>query len=167
MKVFKLEQEQKLPVSMDDAWEFFSDPRNLAKITPPDLNLIPNSSVPQGMHPGLVVTYKVKIAPLVYVNWVTEITHVQEPHFFVDEQRFGPYKFWHHLHRFTPCAGGVLAEDVIHYGLYGGPFAGLVNAMAVRNQLNGIFAFRKVVLEQIFGRFQEGEAAAFEEISQS
>ena len=151
MKLFRLEQSQILPISMDDAWAFFSDPRNLAKITPPELNLIPSSSVPDRMHAGLVITYKVKIAPLVYVKWVTEITQMDAPHFFVDEQRFGPYKFWHHLHRFSPCEGGVLAEDVINYGLYGGPLATLVNTLVVKRQLNGIFEFRKQVLEKVFG----------------
>lgn len=150
MKLFCFEQSQHLPISMDAAWAFFSDPRNLAKITPPELNLIPSSSVPHVMHAGLVITYKVKIAPLIYVNWVTEITHMDAPNFFVDEQRFGPYKFWHHLHRFSPTAGGVLAEDVIHYGLYGGPLASVVNAMMVRKQLSRIFEFRKRALVQSF-----------------
>jgi ligand-binding SRPBCC domain-containing protein len=151
MKLFRLEQSQILPIPMDKAWAFFSDPRNLAKITPPELNLVPSSRVPDTMHAGMVITYKVKIAPLIYVNWVTEITQMNAPHFFVDEQRFGPYKFWHHLHRFSPCDGGVLAEDVIHYGLYGGPWATLINTLMVRRQLNGIFEFRKQVLTKMFG----------------
>lgn len=151
MKLFRLEQKQFLPVSLDHAWTFFSDPRNLAKITPPELNLVPSSSVPDSMHSGMVITYKVKILPLIYVNWVTEISHVDAPYFFVDEQRFGPYKFWHHLHRFTPGDGGVWAEDVIHYGLYGGIFSSVVNTFMVKRQLAGIFEFRKSALETIFG----------------
>ncbi|MFT5367363.1 MAG: ligand-binding SRPBCC domain-containing protein [Candidatus Latescibacterota bacterium] len=151
MKLFRLEQAQTLPISVEEAWAFFSDPRNLAQITPPELNLIPSSRVPQTMHAGLVIVYKVKILPLIYVNWVTEITQMDMPHFFVDEQRFGPYKFWHHLHRFSACDGGVLAEDLIHYGLYGGPFSPLINTLMVKQQLNRVFEFRKGVLEQLFG----------------
>jgi ligand-binding SRPBCC domain-containing protein len=151
MKLFCLEKSQMLPISLDDAWDFFSDPRNLAKITPPELNLVPSSAVPDHMYAGMVITYKVKIAPLIYTTWVTEISQVDAPHFFVDEQRFGPYKFWHHQHRFTPCGEGVLAEDIIHYGLYGGPLASLINGIAVRRQLNGIFNYRKSVLDDLFG----------------
>jgi len=150
MKLFRFEQSQVLPMSQDDAWAFFSDPKNLAKITPPDMNLVPTSPVPNEMYPGLVVTYKVKIAPLVFVNWVTEMTYVDAPHYFVDEQRFGPYKFWHHLHQFTPCPEGVLAEDVINYGLYGGVFSTVINAALVKRQLEGIFAFRKKTLAHLF-----------------
>jgi ligand-binding SRPBCC domain-containing protein len=99
----------------------------------------------------MVVIYKVKIAPALYANWVTEITQMEAPHYFVDEQRFGPYKFWHHLHRFAPTEGGVLAEDVIHYGLYGGPLASVIDAAVVQRQLKAIFAFRKRVLAELFG----------------
>ncbi|MBT3605381.1 MAG: SRPBCC family protein [Candidatus Latescibacteria bacterium] len=151
MKLFCLEQSQMIPISLDEAWAFFSDPRNLAKITPPDLNLIPSSAVPDHMYAGLVITYRVKIVPQIYTTWVTEITQVEAPNFFVDEQRFGPYKFWHHQHRFTECPEGVLAGDVIHYGLYGGPFANVVNWMVVKRQLDGVFGYRKQVLEDLFG----------------
>ena len=152
MKLFCLEQSQVLPISLDDAWAFFSDPRNLAKITPPELNLVPSSAVPNSMYAGMVITYKVKIAPLIYTTWVTEITQVDAPNFFVDEQRFGPYKFWHHQHRFSECDGGVLAEDVIHYGLYGGPLASVINALMVKRQLHGIFEYRKQVLNTLFAQ---------------
>ena len=152
MKLFCLEQSQIIPISLDEAWAFFSDPRNLAKITPPDLNLVPSSTVPDQMYAGMVMTYRVKIGPLIYTTWVTEISQVDAPQFFVDEQRFGPYKFWHHQHRFISCDEGVLAEDVIHYGLYGGPLASVINWMVVKRQLNGIFEYRKQVLEDLFGK---------------
>jgi ligand-binding SRPBCC domain-containing protein len=151
MKLFRLERSIVLPLSIDEAWSFFSDPRNLIKITPPKMNLVPTSPLPDGMYPGLVVTYGVRIAPAVSMNWVTEITHVEAPHYFVDEQRFGPYKFWHHRHAFEPCDQGVVAKDLIHYGLYGGIFSGIVNALAVRSQLEGIFDYRTQVLTDLFG----------------
>ena len=151
MRIFRFERSLVLPNSMDEAWAFFSDPRNLIKITPPEMNLVPTSPLPDAMHPGLVITYGVRIAPCFSMNWVTEITHVDAPHFFVDEQRFGPYKFWHHLHRFTPCDQGVLAEDIIHYGLYGGILSSGINALMVRPQLDGIFGFRTQALNDLLG----------------
>lgn len=155
MRVFRFEKSQVLHVSLDEAWAFFSDPRNLAKITPPDLNLAPTSDVPDTMHPGMIVTYRVKILPGFAMTWVTEISHVDAPHFFVDEQRFGPYKFWHHLHRFTACADGVITEDVIHYGLYGGPLSMPMNALMVRRQLEHIFAYRQQVLTGMFSHMDQ------------
>lgn len=151
MRLFRFERSQALPVSLDEAWAFFSDPANLAKITPPELNLVPTSSVPSRMHSGMIVSYRVKILPGVFTTWVTEIAHVDAPYFFVDEQRFGPYKFWHHLHRFRKIEAGVMAEDVIHYGLYGGVMAGVMNRVVVARQLDSIFAYRCRVLTALFG----------------
>ncbi len=151
MRLFRFERTQILPVTLDEAWSFFSDPRNLVKITPPSLNLAPSGTLPEAMHPGMIVTYKVKVLPGLPMTWITEITHVEAPHFFVDEQRFGPYRFWHHLHRFTPFDGGVTAEDLVHYGLHGGPLASAVNKTFVLPQLRGIFEFRRQSLEERFG----------------
>ena len=102
------------------------------------------------MHPGQVIAYRVRIGLGISVNWVTEITHVGAPHFFVDEQRFGPYKFWHHLHRFALHARGVRVEDIVHYGLYGGILARGIHAALVRPQLEAIFDYRKRVLDDLF-----------------
>jgi ligand-binding SRPBCC domain-containing protein len=151
MRLFRFECTQILPVTLGEAWAFFSDPGNLAKITPPSLNLAPDSPVPAAMHPGMIVTYRIKVFPGLSMTWVTEITHVEAPNFFVDEQRFGPYRFWHHLHRFTPCEQGVVAEDMIHYGLHGGPLAGAINTVAVLPQLRKIFEFRRSALTDRFG----------------
>lgn len=146
MRLFRFDCTQILPVTLEEAWGFFSDPRNLAKITPPSLNLAPDSPVPAAMHPGMIVTYRIKVFPGLPMTWITEITHVEAPNFFVDEQRFGPYRFWHHLHRFTPVKGGVAAEDVVHYGLYGGPAAAPLNSLFVLPQLRRIFEFRRHAL---------------------
>ena len=89
MRLFRFERSQRLPVTLEEAWDFFSDPRNLAKITPPSLHLSPDSPVPDEMHAGLIVVYLVKVLPGLPMTWITEITHVQAPNFFVDEQRFG------------------------------------------------------------------------------
>ncbi|MFZ0427562.1 MAG: SRPBCC family protein [Acidobacteriota bacterium] len=152
MRLFRFERTQILRVGLAEAWAFFSDPRNLAKITPPELHLSPSGTVPGQMHPGMIVTYRIRLGPGIPVRWITEITHVEAPHIFVDEQRFGPYRFWHHLHRFRPAPDGVNADDLVHYGLYGGPLAGLLNAAVVRPQLERIFEFRRRSLEGRFGQ---------------
>ena len=150
MKLFRLKRSLVLPISMDEAWSFFFNPQNLGKITPPKMNLMPTHPLPAVMHPGQVIAYRVRIGLGISVNWVTEITHVDAPHFFLDEQRFGPYKFWHHLHRFAPHARGVLVEDIVHYGLYGGILARGIHAALVRPQLEAIFDYRKRVLDDLF-----------------
>ncbi len=151
MRLFLFRRSQVLATTVEQAWQFFSDPRNLARITPPDLNLVPTSELPDCIHPGLIVTYRVKVLPGFRVLWVTEMTHVLPPLLFVDEQRFGPYRFWHHLHRFTAVKGGVQADDLVHYALPGGPLAPLVNRLLVRPQLDHIFDFRRRSLEVCFG----------------
>jgi ligand-binding SRPBCC domain-containing protein len=102
------------------------------------------------MHAGMIVTYDVRPFPGVRMGWVTEITHVEEPHLFVDEQRFGPYRFWHHTHRFREVDGGVEAEDTVRYALPFGAVGAAVAGRIVRRRLGEIFAYRKRVLEERF-----------------
>ena len=154
MKLYTLQRTQKLPISLEKAWEFFSNPQNLALITPPSLNLKPVSDVPDKMCPGMIVIYRVKPFLGLGINWVTEITHVQRPHFFVDEQRFGPYRFWHHQHRFSEIEGGIEAEDTVNYGLPFGPLGRLAHSLSVRSQLEKIFDYREQVLTDKFGKIE-------------
>jgi ligand-binding SRPBCC domain-containing protein len=100
MTLHMLEQEQRLPITLDAAWEFFSSPRNLDEITPDALGFKIVSLPGEKMYEGQIITYKVKILPGIWVPWVTEIKAVDEGKSFVDEQRFGPYQFWHHRHSF-------------------------------------------------------------------
>lgn len=151
MKLYRLEQEQFLPISIERAWEFFSTPSNLDAITPDDLGFRITSPVDGSMYEGQIVTYKVKLAPLVWVPWVTEIKCVEEGSSFIDEQRFGPYKFWHHRHAFQAVDGGVRMTDLVHYGLPMGPFGALAHAVFVRRKLEWIFGSRRRILEQMFG----------------
>jgi len=147
-----------LPIGLEKAWEFFSDPRNLERITPPSLGIEITSDLPARMHPGMIVVYRVRPFAGVPVRWVTEITHVREPVLFVDEQRFGPYRFWQHQHHFREIDGGVEVTDRVHYALPLG-FAGwLLGGAVVRRRMAEIFAFRKRFLEAAFGRvpFREG-----------
>ena len=104
------------------------------------------------MYEGQVISYRIGILPLVRLTWVTEIKCVDAGVSFVDEQRFGPYKFWHHRHTFEDVPGGVLMRDLVHYGLGFGPFGEIAHAVFVRRKLESIFAFRKTILEDRFGR---------------
>jgi ligand-binding SRPBCC domain-containing protein len=151
MKPFLLQRTQTLPIPLATAWEFFSDPRNLSAITPPDLGFRICSAVPERMYAGMVVSYSVTPFGSFSADWTTEITHVREPEFFVDEQRFGPYRFWHHQHLFKEVDQGVEMTDLVHYLLPFG-YVGLVAAGYVRIKLERIFAFRREELIRRFGR---------------
>jgi ligand-binding SRPBCC domain-containing protein len=151
MKIHQLRQEQRLPITMEEAWEFFSSPANLDAITPDDLGFRITSPELARMFEGQIITYRVKIAPLLWVPWVTEIKCVDEGRSFVDEQRFGPYRFWHHRHHFEAIDGGVLMTDLVHYGLPFGPLGDLAHALFVRRKLEWIFGYRKRVLAERFG----------------
>jgi len=150
MKPFVLREVQRLPISLPEAWSFFSDPRNLPRITPPSLGLEPTSGLPERMYPGMIVTYNVRPIPWVSVGWVTEITHVREPVLFVDEQRFGPYRFWHHEHHFREVDGGVEMEDIVHYALPFGTIGRVFGGSLVRRRLEQIFSFRRRFLAREF-----------------
>jgi len=151
MKLRRLEERQRLALSLQAAWAFFSDPANLAAITPPWLAFEVSSPLPAVIYPGLIVSYRLRPLGGFAVTWVTEITHVRAGEFFVDEQRLGPYRFWHHQHRFRPCCGGVEMTDLVHYRL---PFelpGDLLHRWLVAGRLREIFAYRREVLAARFG----------------
>jgi ligand-binding SRPBCC domain-containing protein len=151
MKIYTLEREQRLPIGIEQAWNFFSDPHNLPRITPPFMGFQITSPVPRKMYAGMLITYKVRPLLGLPINWVTEITHVEEPYRFVDEQRFGPYRFWHHQHHFEEIEGGVETRDVVHYALPLDPAGRVVQRLVVGRQLDTIFDYRRRVLEEMFG----------------
>ena len=150
MKPFVFERIQTLPTTIDTAWDFFSDPGNLSRITPPAMDFHITSPPQTTTYAGQILTYTVR--PLLgnSMNWTTEITHVNKPHFFVDEQRFGPYRFWHHQHFFREVEEGVEMRDLIHYLLSHDQLAGLVNRLIVAPRLKKIFNFRAQALRDIF-----------------
>ena len=98
MKIFKLKYSQKLPISLNEAWDFLSSPSNLELITPKSMDFNITDYDKKKAYPGQIIQYTVKPLLGIKINWVTEITQVQDKEFFVDEQRFGPYSFWHHKH---------------------------------------------------------------------
>jgi len=135
---------------METAWQFFSDPANLATMTPPWLKFRFCSPLPERMFAGLIVEYRITLPPGPPMRWVTEITHVEPLESFVDEQRFGPYRFWHHLHRFTPVDGGILMEDVVHYQLPLAPLGDWLMGWWIKRRLESIFNFRYRFLQEKF-----------------
>ncbi len=150
MKTFLLERRQVLPADLESAWGFFSNPANLRLITPPWLDFRITSRVPARMHPGLIITYRIRPLAGVAVPWVSEITHVAAPHYFVDEQRQGPYRFWHHQHFLQAVAGGVEKTDQVHYSLPYGLLGIGLHAILIRRKLDEIFRFRYHALQRLF-----------------
>lgn len=151
--MYQLYRKQVLPISIEEAWEFFSSPFNLAKITPPDMGFEVKLIKPgQKMYAGMIIAYNVRPLWGIPMRWVTEITHVREPYFFVDEQRFGPYKFWHHQHHFKEIAEGVEMEDLVTYKIPLGPIGKLAHVLFVKKRLEYIFDYRYKVLEKLFPR---------------
>ena len=143
-------QEQFLPITLTEAWEFFSSPANLDAITPDELSFKTVYLPGDKMYEGQIIEYKVMVAPAIWVPWVTEIKCVREKESFIDEQRFGPYKFWHHLHSFEEKDGGVLMKDLVHYALPFWPFGEIGHGIFVRPKLESIFGFRKEILAKRF-----------------
>ncbi|MFY8128027.1 MAG: SRPBCC family protein, partial [Chitinophagaceae bacterium] len=143
---------QKIPATMEQVWEFMSNPANLQQITPSYMGFkITSISGDKGMYPGMIISYKVKPVLNLPITWVTEITHVKHLEFFVDEQRLGPYKMWHHQHKIEPIDGGVLMTDIVTYIPPFGFLGAIANTLFIKKQLVQIFKFRKKAVEQIFG----------------
>ncbi len=151
MKLYTLQTKQTLPMDISTAWRFFSNPENLRTITPEYLSFeILTKNLPEKIYPGLIIEYTVKPLLGLPVGWVTEITQVENERFFIDEQRFGPYKFWHHKHFFKETEEGVEMTDIVHYALPFGALGRFAHWLFVRNQLHGIFRYRYEKLEKMF-----------------
>jgi ligand-binding SRPBCC domain-containing protein len=153
-RVYRLKTIQNIPVSLPEAWDFFSKPKNLAEITPRELDFdIISLYHGEEMYPGQIIEYKVKPLLGIPVYWMTEITHVEKEKYFVDEQRFGPYILWHHQHHFKSITGGVEMTDIVHYKIPFGFLGDIAQWLFVRKNLEKIFEFREKAVEQRFGRF--------------
>lgn len=153
-KVHLLTAVQRIPVSLDEAWRFFSSPANLAFLTPASLRFtVISKQHGDVMYPGQVIEYTVRPILGVPLYWMTEITHVADKKYFIDEQRFGPYSFWHHQHHFKEIDGGVEMTDIVHYKVPYGFVGGWANTLFVKRQLDHIFSFRKQAVEGKFGTF--------------
>lgn len=151
--MYTLKRVQKLPISLDEAWKFFSSPANLQEITPEDMGFDIISEVPVEMYEGLFIHYKVSPLFGIKLDWTTEITHIRDREFFVDEQRVGPYSIWHHEHHFKEIEGGVEMMDIVSYQLPLGFLGKMMHPIMVKGRLNNIFDYRFQIVEEKFGKY--------------
>lgn len=154
MKLYQLHAKQAIPISKGEAWDFLSDPKNLKVITPDHMGFQIISGADRAMYQGQIIQYVVKPFPGYATKWVTEITHVKEGEYFVDEQRFGPYSLWHHKHFIKEIDGGVEMEDLIDYKIPFGIIGQLTQPLLVKKQLRTIFNYREAKLEELFGKLK-------------
>lgn len=153
MGTYTLQQTQKIPAPIHQVWDFISSPNNLEHITPPYMGFkITQAPKNNKMYPGMMIGYKVSPVLGFPLTWVTEISQVRDFEFFVDEQRVGPYKLWHHQHHLEEIEGGVLMTDIVTYKPPFGIFGSLANALFIKRQLHSIFRFRTRKIEELFGR---------------
>jgi ligand-binding SRPBCC domain-containing protein len=155
-RVYSIKTVAKLPLTLDEAWNFFSRPDNLKDITPSNLGFVIRSKHHgENMYAGQIIEYTVKPVLGIPLYWMTEITHVQDKTYFIDEQRFGPYSLWHHQHHFKVIEDGVEMTDIVHYKLPFWFLGDIAHALFVKKQLAGIFEFRRVKVEQLFGKWND------------
>lgn len=165
MAVVSFTRLQIIPGDPSRIWAFFVNPLNLPLITPPYMRFRMLSDLPLSTNtifPGQLIEYRLRPLPLITVRWVTEIMSVTEGVCFIDEQRHGPYRLWHHEHHFRPApgGGGVEMTDIVHYEIPFGWIGSLANALFVRRQLNGIFKYRYQQIERLFPAAPNGAAPA-------
>jgi ligand-binding SRPBCC domain-containing protein len=164
MATFSLKTVQNLQIDLDTAWNFFSNPANLQAITPSNMGFqILSNHHGHKMYAGQIIEYKVKPVLGIPIYWMTEITHVEDRSYFVDEQRFGPYQLWHHQHHFKEISGGVEMTDIVHYRNPLGFLGNIANSLFVKKQLQQIFEYRFQKVEELFGKWnaQQPNAVQF------
>lgn len=154
MKIYTLHKKQKLPISIETAWDFLSNPRNLKKITPEYMGFDIISGADRPMYTGQLIQYNVTPLAGIKTKWVTEITHVEEGKFFVDIQLYGPYSLWHHKHFINEIDGGVEMEDIIDYKVPLGFLGQLVHPFLVKPKIEEIFNYRQKKLIELFGEYK-------------
>ncbi len=150
MSVQILKREQTIPVSIEKAWDFFSDPKNLNEITPEDMTFRIINSLPERMYEGMLIHYKISPFLSIPMNWLTEITHIREKEFFIDEQRIGPYRLWHHEHHFSKTEKGILMTDLLHYDIGMGFLGNIAGAVFIHRKVRSIFDYRFEKLKVLF-----------------
>jgi ligand-binding SRPBCC domain-containing protein len=148
--MYQLKRTQFVPTDIQTCWDFFSSPKNLQTITPDYMGFDVMTYVPDMMYEGLMIAYKIKPLLGIPINWVTEIKYVHDKSFFVDEQRFGPYKMWHHEHHFKEVEGGVEMTDIVSYDLPLGILGKMVHPLLVKRKLEDIFDYRFKKVNELF-----------------
>jgi ligand-binding SRPBCC domain-containing protein len=144
--VWRLRTELTLPQPIEEVFAFFAEARNLEAITPPWLSFHVETAAPIAMQSGRLIDYRLRVHGIP-LRWQSEISVWEPPYRFVDEQRRGPYRMWHHEHTFVECDDGTLVRDQVDYAVPGGR---LVNLLLVRRDLRKIFRYRSQKLREIF-----------------
>lgn len=153
MGLYKIQQVQNVPISIEEAWAFFSSPANLAQLTPKEIGFEITSDLGDGeMYPGQILTYNVRPIGGIKMAWATQILQIQKGKHFIDDQLTGPYKIWHHQHHFKAIKGGTEIKDIVHYALPWFAFGPIGHALVVKGKLKEIFDYRTKQVEQIFGK---------------
>ena len=154
MKIYTLHKSQKLPITLDEAWNFLSNPKNLKIITPDYMSFDIVSKIDRPLHTGQIIQYIVTPLLGIKTKWVSEITHIEDKKYFVDEQMYGPYSLWHHKHFIKEIEGGVEMEDIIDYKVPLGFLGQLVHPILVKPKLEEIFNYRQKKLLELFGEYK-------------
>jgi len=149
--MYQVYREQKLKCTKEELWDFISSPENLQRITPKEMGFqIVSAHLPEKMYPGMMISYKVSPIGGFRMNWVTEITQVESMEFFIDEQRVGPYRLWHHEHRLIQEDDGVLMTDLVSYLPPFGFLGRIANGLFIKKRLEAIFDYRERIMTEIF-----------------
>jgi len=152
MGFYQFKRELRVKATMDEVWDFISSPSNLKEITPDYMGFdITTEDLPEKMYPGMIISYIVTPLFGIKTTWVTEITHVKDKSYFVDEQRVGPYKVWHHEHFIEPLEDGVLMKDIVSYKPPFGFLGSIANSLIIKKKLNEIFNYRTKVIQEKYG----------------
>jgi ligand-binding SRPBCC domain-containing protein len=157
VKTYLFKFEQNLPIPLAETWDFFTSPLNLAKLTPPQMRFKVTSPYDANtkVYEGMIVTYKITPLLGIKMNWMTEITHVKDQEYFVDEQRFGPYALWHHEHHFKEIKGGVQMTDILNYAIPYGIIGRLSHKLLVGKEIKKIFDYRAKAINEMFGVYRK------------
>jgi len=154
MKIYTLHKTQKLPISVDEAWEFLSDPKNLKIITQAKMSFDIISGADRPIYAGQILQYKVTPMMGIRTKWVSEIKSIVPKKYFVDEQLYGPYSLWHHKHFIREIEGGVEMEDIIDYKIPLGILGQMIHPLLVKPRLEEIFNYRQKKLVELFGEYK-------------
>jgi ligand-binding SRPBCC domain-containing protein len=151
MAFYQLHTKQLIRAPLDKVWDFISNPRNLKVITPEHMGFdITSRELPEKMYPGMIIRYTVKPLLGIKMVWVSEITHIEEKRFFVDQQRVGPYSVWHHQHLIEQQGEAVMMSDIVSYSPPMGFLGSIANRLFIQKQLESIFTYREKAVEQYF-----------------
>lgn len=154
MKIYQLHKNINLPISKEEAWNFLSNPQNLQKLMPAEMGFDIISGAEKKAFAGQLIEYNVVPFKGFKTKWVTEITHVQKPDYFVDIQLYGPYKLWHHKHFIHEIENGVRIEDIVHYRVPFGILGNLMHPILVKPKLEEIFKIRTIKMNELFGEYK-------------